>query len=715
MESSDHLNAMGLHFQNDEAIKNLTADNAMYDRIHTMISGFVEDSTIESCGIRTLKKQFSDYMLIIDAIKNVNNNDITAYQNVNGIIGDEYLDGIAVPTREQHRDYKRKAEDNADHYWSLYHQSYSSLTGPSEYLKDIAQSYDREAARHQAIIDECTRIIDKFDTIEISTKSLLTVGIQHRQQIAKAIEIFGKVFQADKYDPCLTPYRGGTYMDPADLSDTRSALEDLGVTEEQIANMMEKGFTEEDILRFVEKCNTDYDVDRTFLDALMNKDYDAAFQVYPEDLSEDMFDIIAEYAVRLMLYDENNCYIGSAEDEAELLDFMNAVWSARGDCLVGDDQNDTLNETERKYYMEKICERLTVKSEALTFMLSLIDKDDAGFDDMRRKFHSTKMAMCIWVTQYDIVDRAVLNNDLDHPISELIIDDGSNGKISFKLTHYDRDTDDYKTEKIKVYDISNGTEFEAVREEKDLKSKKINYLNTLKKKDFKTALLDATGQGISSLFEDYVDIQTTLELSDVKYRGFKAGYAFSSSVISDCFMSDKKSKKAKEEYDEEAAINRSLWIGGGTYYEIDNSDDAIAQNTCAWDNEICIPEYGLYDPGAYRAIQDTFTYGINPEYFDNVQFDPEQICEEICTDPEGKYEQSRTEKVLTQIILLGLDDVNNPFAGHKILRHLNAETLLSNMDMETFNNCTNDIEDAARMDRGTIKAALQRQAKSYGY
>ena len=715
MERTDFLYAEQLRERHKAAIQNLTAENTKYGRIKAAVLQFAEDPSIDSFGIKWIKRQLEDYVLVINAIQHANTDDIFAYVLANQTIGHETLNGHVVTVREQHIELKRYSDAMASFYYRLYRISCQSPFGGSGYLKDIADDYRDESAAHQRVIDECTRIILKYDFIELTTKNLLVSSAQNRQLIADALDTMGKAFKGGEYDPYLSQYWRDALKHLGRSSRCLQKLHDLGVTDEQIANMEEKGFSVEEILKYVEACNTDYDVDRTFLDAMMNKDYDAAFQVYPEDLSEEMFDFLAEYAVRLMPYDENNIYLGSAEDKAELSCFINALWSARGDCLVGDDQNDTLNETERKYYMEKICERLTVKSEALTFMLSLMDKDDAGFDDMRRKFHSTKMAMCIWVTQYDIVDRAVLNNDLDHPISELKIDDGSNGKISFKLTHYDRDTDDYKTEKIKVYDISNGTEFEAVREEKDLKSKKINYLNTLKKKDFKTALLDATGQGLSSLFEDYVDIQTTLELSDVKYRGFKAGYAFSSSVISDCFMSDKKSKKAKEEYDEEAAINRSLWIGGGTYYEIDNSDDAIAQNTCAWDNEICIPEYGLYDPGAYRAIQDTFTYGINPEYFDNVQFDPEQICEEICTDPEGKYEQSRTEKVLTQIILLGLDDVNNPFAGHKILRHLNAETLLSNMDMETFNNCTNDIEDAAGMDRGTIKAALQSQAKSYGY
>ncbi len=686
MESSDHLNAMGLHFQNDEAIKNLTADNAMYDRIHTMISGFVEDSTIESCGIRTLKKQFSDYMLIIDAIKNVNNNDIAAYQNVNGIIGDEYLDGIAVPTREQHRIYKRNAESNADHYWSLYHQSCSSLTGPSEYLKDIAQSYDREAARHQAIIDECTRIIDKFDTIEISTKSLLTVGIQHRQQIAKAIEIFGKVFQADKYDPCLTPYRGGTYMDPADLSDTRSALEDLGVTEEQIANMMEKGFTEEEILYYVELCGpeTNTNPDRTFLNALMSKDYVKAFQAYPADLSDDMYELLTEYSIRLMSYDEEFCYVGTDEDSEELLDFMNALWAADGcyPMVKIDDTPDWIEGTETECYLKKMSEIASRKVVEKTLYLSTMDQNDPGYKDAKVDFYRTIVVNGIWCTQYKLVE-ALSKDDsgLHNEVSDLSISRKSNAIVTFKISHYVRKYDEYKKESIKVKPLQNSDALDLTNTTIDLETARFVYENA-----------DSEGMELAKVLADGVVDQIEL-VSDAKY------YA----QLCDLLIMGNSLKKAKKEALDKAnddAYNKLF--AGGTEYEILGDSETWEPGTY---NSFC----GMANPGAYKTIQDWLQNGVNPSFvkFGTESGEPLSI-DEVYDDIIANPLLSDEEKELCSYILYGVSDDNT-------FKNLSKKFEDGTFNMDLFYDCIDVISDEGGLSKDAIITDFKNQSLSYGF
>ena len=101
MQSTDHLDETNLTKKNWEMITNLTAENEKYDQIKASINQFVEDPAIDSYGIRSLKRQLEDYLVIIDAIKNANDKDIRGYHSVNFILGDEYLDGNVVILREQ--------------------------------------------------------------------------------------------------------------------------------------------------------------------------------------------------------------------------------------------------------------------------------------------------------------------------------------------------------------------------------------------------------------------------------------------------------------------------------------------------------------------------------------------------------------------------------------------------------------------------------------
>ena len=126
-----------------------------------------------------------------------------------------------------------------------------------------------------------------------------------------------------------------------------------------IENMKDKGYSYEDILNFINLCETE--TDREFLDDLMNKDYEAAFQINPYDLSDNMFVIVTDYSVHMLHFDSNNRYdfrgenpvdLNNMTDFDELEAFSNAILASTNQPL-GLNGN-TISLTYRDIYLENI-------------------------------------------------------------------------------------------------------------------------------------------------------------------------------------------------------------------------------------------------------------------------------------------------------------------------------------------------------------------------
>ncbi len=359
MESTDYLYAELLRERHEAAIQNLRDENEKYGRIRTAILHFVEDPSINSCGIRSLKRQLDDYLLIISAMQQANNDDMGAYALANLTIDHEDLNGYVVIVKEQHIKLKMHSDAMASLYYHLYRISCQSPFGGSGYLKDIADDYMRESDAHERVIIECTRIIMKYDGIEFATKNLLVTSVQKRQLIADALDTMGKAFESGEYDPYLSEYWRSAFKDLSKCSKCLQELQDLGVTEDQIANMEEKGFSPQEILEMVNQCKTD--TDRDFLFALMNKQYETAFRTNPDDLSDEMFDILADYHIHMYHFDSHNRYIMDSEppydvnnlkEFEEIEDFNNALLSASDCVYMG--HNETL---EYKFkYLERMAD-----------------------------------------------------------------------------------------------------------------------------------------------------------------------------------------------------------------------------------------------------------------------------------------------------------------------------------------------------------------------
>lgn len=76
----------------------------------------------------------------------------------------------------------------------------------------------------------------------------------------------------------------------------------------------------------MKQCTTEND--RTFLNALMGKKYEEAFMINPQELSDDMFEVLSDYYIHMYHFDSRNQCTMSDQNFKEIEDFNHALLSA---------------------------------------------------------------------------------------------------------------------------------------------------------------------------------------------------------------------------------------------------------------------------------------------------------------------------------------------------------------------------------------------------
>ncbi len=694
MLCTDELNAKLLCRQHEEAISNLTAENEKYDRIKVAITQFVEDPTIDSCGIRALKRQLEDYILIIDAIKSANDTDIQEYTQANAFIGDEYLFGRVVTLRRTRRALKVISDDRADYYWGLYRDSLSNPLDSGDYYRERAEHYDKESAAHQAVIDECTRIIDKYDSIENSTYGLLNAASQYRRMIIEAILTMGQAFDGQNYNSYVNNFwRGSLSIDSAKCVEE---LYEFGVTADQIANMEEKGFSPEEILEYVKFCEEDTNIhsetDRAFLDALMSKDYEKAFQAYPTDLSEEMYIILTDYAIHLQPYDDNYHFIG---DEQELTDFLNAAWSAKGcyPMVKGDDEDpDWLPNGEQPYFFGKMTDYANERAKYYTDVLSTMDPTDDGYYEQLLEYYSSRSAVDLWSTQYAHTQNAV--NDLNPSVANLDMHrDQSDGQISYDLSYYNGRAD--VVESIVIESERTGVAISMNNDYIDLLVSRKKYEDAKNSNNLiKIAGKTTVGAYLSYAKKEAVDVLKQLGMSDTRIQAL----LFTISLGKNFDIANMEESKAKKELEKKQRELSYNWVGSGTTYTVKNPNkDMPPKHLVACDR---------INPGELRTMTDWYTHGIDVSYLspNENRYDLDAIYDKI----EADEDVSDDNKRICYYLLKGADDTHT-------LEELQEDLDNGVLDMELFYGSLTQIQVHSDISIDKLEIAFQTQAASYGY
>uniref|UniRef100_I5AQ34 Uncharacterized protein n=1 Tax=Eubacterium cellulosolvens (strain ATCC 43171 / JCM 9499 / 6) TaxID=633697 RepID=I5AQ34_EUBC6 len=612
MQSTDHLDETNLTKKNWEMITNLTAENEKYDQIKASINQFVEDPAIDSYGIRSLKRQLEDYLVIIDAIKNANDKDIRGYHSVNFILGDEYLDGNVVILREQEIEMKRSSDAGANAYWALYHSCVDPLDACS--YKDRAEEYEEESRRHAANILEYTRIILKYDGIELATRLFLKSGVQYRQYINEALETMGKAFDGTNYNPNLSEYWRGSlaYKNP---SKSLNKLKREGVTDEQIENMKDKGYSYEDILNFINLCETE--TDREFLDDLMNKDYEAAFQINPYDLSDNMFVIVTDYSVHMLHFDSNNRYdfrgenpvdLNNLTDFDELEAFSNAILASTNQPL--DLNGNTISLTYRDIYLENITGCAGRMTQIQAGAVALMNPGDVCFDEQMAEYYRTRAAFNLWSAENALciqfnkdaageLVREVSISNLNFGIRE----DGTvlSGIIRFDIHHQSVYTGyEIKTDRVMVDSLTT-TELQTEKRLETLENARVAYedsgrrmvVNTLK------------GVSLTALAASQPQLAAVLSFVDILANNGGQLYgadsyvgAMGSEVAGDVLSGILQISVAHDSLDETAQAVFFETFGDGACLRVENGSETLTVG------DGFMLSYNIYDPGTIHMLAE---------------------------------------------------------------------------------------------------------------
>lgn len=738
----------------------LLAENSQCEKIKNAILEFAEDPRIDSCGIRSLKRQLEDYIIIIDAVKHANMTDIEEYVVANTIIGSEDLDGSAVTRREQEIELKKISDANASWYRWEYHHARLDPLNDGSYYYDMMKMYEAESEEHQKEIDECTRIILKYDAIEYSTKLLLAHGTQHREYIADALEAMGKAFDGSDYNPYVSEYWRNT-LAHKNPQKSYNCLKAEGVTDEQIANMKEKGYSLEEILELVKFCNlttNDHaETDRAFLDAMMNRDYTNAFLVFsdPSDLSDEMYEFLTDYAMRLQPYDEDYYFIGN-EDELEEL--VNAIWEADNSRqatvealnmkmpnLVDVDpvfSNSISLSRQCLCRISNISQRRAIED---AFILAFMDSTDDGFYDQRLNFFNSRAAMDFWGTQYSLSDMATAGNTLNQ-ISIYGLDmkrEDNNGQASFYIScHYNNggfDTIDL----VEIQSARDGSHialtdsYIAMKKAQEDYENQIGYdgIDNIKNKQLTNLFLEGAVEAhpeLTSLFTIY---------------------KITSDYIDEYIEDTDATKAAKKNMQDKNDSFFYQWYAGATVYtmtristDIDYSDIDISElsgpkgvkltndwlKTLKKDNAISLEEYvwykqhswfkpdngpsthliscSLVNPGAMRTMNDWLTNGINTSFVnfgedsDGNTYEPDVIYERILNECSISDE----EEELCYYLLLGADDTHP-------IENIQQKFEDGTIDMDLVYSCLDKIAKKGNTDIANLYADFKKQSESYGY
>uniref|UniRef100_I5AQ15 Uncharacterized protein n=1 Tax=Eubacterium cellulosolvens (strain ATCC 43171 / JCM 9499 / 6) TaxID=633697 RepID=I5AQ15_EUBC6 len=496
MKPYDHLIPATLHEQILAAKADLEDENTSYTELMNSINQFIEDPSIASCGIQSLKRQFEDYLLVINAIITANSFDILEYGILDHQLEEinfEELNGTAVITKVRETVLKKISDELADHYHNLYENSrnpvvneFYQIIGYSsneEYLRK-AEAYEEESRQHQKMIDICNEIIRKYDNVEAMTSGLFQESVALRAQVTQALQSMGQSFVDGKYKAQLNQNWRATLADPKTQLLCYALLEQADITPEQIANMQEKGYSAQEIFALVRQFPDG--ADRDFLNALMNKEYENAFKIDPTTLSDGMFDVIAEYSMRMLHYDRDFKYILQNQKSAlfedftefeEFQQFNNAILSSTEHYIIPGTKADGIPGIPGRQYGEMYLDKITASSYKLTLCQAIQTanmKTTAGFTEAMEEHYRRLAAYELWATE-DIQLRkyraGVGNNDetiearisyLNFGITStidletgLLCRSSTAGEISFVMEHMGPHTaNDWKKDTMTIYPIS---------------------------------------------------------------------------------------------------------------------------------------------------------------------------------------------------------------------------------------------------------------------
>ncbi len=211
MNITSKLVPSSLKAQCRKGIERLTADNQALDIANQSIDAFICDESIKSISYNSMKQQLNDYKTIIYLLKSANESDISDYEWLCTLVGEDVLSGNVVELKRVCEMNLATANENAQRY----HQkacdarvssiSFFGIDKVQEALAEeysfTARLYEQEAEKYEATISRCNEIIEEYDRIEENSKHLFKTSEPLRKVAHAALLDMQTTFHNNMYVP----------------------------------------------------------------------------------------------------------------------------------------------------------------------------------------------------------------------------------------------------------------------------------------------------------------------------------------------------------------------------------------------------------------------------------------------------------------------------------------------------------------------------------
>lgn len=484
------------------------------------IEDFEGEKELDGVSWGGTKQQLASHKYVIQGILAAGDMMSEDARRLAADVGDEILDEDVIQdqlyTQQQ---LKEEVEQGLQYY--RYRHGRTLPDGTVLNFGNIISSYTDVLNICIAQIQTSNEKLERLYAINSSTGSLFqgAIDLFNAVSVVNAAAIGswnGKEFTAAAPADAVALIMGG-------WANTRTGreLRRAGITMEQIQNMEALGYTPEKVLQAWEVCQTKED--KEFFICLLNgteEDYIKAFAIDPNDLSEGMTIIMADYACHLLELDEGRN--STEESEKRLMEFNNAILKSE---IVTEDSLGNPVLVRRDVYIEKLCIGTQLLMQADLAELAAMQPDEKGYNDRFRKYEEKFVMAQLWAAERDVINNLAKIN-IGSPdatlctIKELSFDnlfdtpneDGFNSiSISFSLGHYSDYHGEIITESVRGGILENQGELEEYKDNMELE--KLTEANENALRNFLTGMIVEGGLLALNAYSPAVGMLTSIAIT----------------------------------------------------------------------------------------------------------------------------------------------------------------------------------------------------------
>lgn len=200
MLRSDYLNPSDMRNQCGQAARRLEEDCQALEGVRRSIRHFAKEPELESEAFDALRQQLEDYETVIEAMRIANASDISDFQRLSGLVGNEVLDGENIFCQMENA---RRMKDSYQSEETAYRNRTASAQEPVlyAYYQWKARQYGQLALNSRRLYEKWREKTERFDEIAAGTGHLFTTTDGIGRLIHDGLSKIGCAFQNGAYVP----------------------------------------------------------------------------------------------------------------------------------------------------------------------------------------------------------------------------------------------------------------------------------------------------------------------------------------------------------------------------------------------------------------------------------------------------------------------------------------------------------------------------------